>query len=258
MTTIHPTAIVDAGAELGTDVTVGAFSILHDDVVVGDGCQLGPHVTLLPGTRLGRNVTVHQGAVLGGQPQDLKFAGEKTLLEVGDGTTLREYVTLNRGTSALGKTVVGRNCFLMAYVHVAHDCIIHDNVIISNAVQMAGHVEIDEYTGVGGLTAIHQFVHIGKHVFIGGGLRVGKDVPPFVLAMGEPLRYGGPNSVGLSRKGFSMDQIADIKRAYKILYRSNLTVREAVAAMQSDFADSPHVGEILNFIERSERGMIRD
>ncbi|HFB67603.1 MAG TPA: acyl-ACP--UDP-N-acetylglucosamine O-acyltransferase, partial [Calditrichae bacterium] len=221
MVEIHPTAVVSDKAELGTHVIVGPYAVIEEDVIIGDGCQIGPHVYVHSGTRLGQRVRVEKGAVLGTDPQDLKYGGEKTYLEIGDDTTIREFATLNRGTDFHYKTVVGKNCFLMAYVHVAHDCIIGDNVVIANSVQMAGHVEIDDFAGIGGLTAIHQFVRIGKHCFVGGGLRVTKDVPPYVLAMGDPIRYGGTNFVGLKRRGFSSETLRLIKRAYRTVYQSN-------------------------------------
>lgn len=212
MAIIHPTAIVHPDAKLGQDVEVGAFSIIEADVEIGEGCRIKSHVYIDSGTRLGQNVQIFSGAVLGTAPQDLKYNGEKTFLEVGDNTTIREYATLNRATDYSWKTIVGKNCLLMAYVHIAHDCIIGDNVIISNAVNMAGHVLIDKFAIIGGITAIHQFVHIGQHCMIGGGLRVPKDVPPYILAMGEPLQYGGLNSVGLTRRGFSAETLSNLKK----------------------------------------------
>lgn len=257
MSNIHPTAIIHPGAKLGEAVQVGPFSVIHDDVTIGDGCRIASHVVIDSGSRLGERVEVFTGAVLGTAPQDLKYAGEKTYLEVGDETTIREYATLNRGTIDHGKTEVGKKCLIMAYVHVAHDCIIGDKVIISNAVNMAGHVEIGSHAGIGGLTAIHQFVKIGNNAFIGGGLRVSQDVPPFILAMGDPLRYGGVNSVGLSRKGFSKDEINNIKRTYKIVFQENLRREEALEKISSTITVTPIIESIIAFIKRAERGMIR-
>jgi UDP-N-acetylglucosamine acyltransferase len=208
---IHPTALVHPRAELGDGIEIGPYSIIEDDVIIGNNCKIQSHVYIDSGTRLGEGIKISKGAVLGTAPQDLKYKGEKTYLEVGEGTAIREFATLNRGTDYSYKTVVGKNCFLMAYCHIAHDCIIGNNVIISNAVNMAGHVEIDEYVGIGGLTAIHQFVKIGQHCFVGGGLRVQKDIPPYILAMGEPMQYGGVNHVGLSRRGFSLEVLREIK-----------------------------------------------
>lgn len=257
MATIHPTAIVHPGAELGADVEVGPFTIIQEDVIIGEGCKIQSHVFIDAGVRLGKNVRISPGAVLGSAPQDLKYKGEKTYLEVGDGTTIREYATLNRGTTHSYKTVVGKNCLLMSYCHVAHDCVIGNNVIIANAVNMAGHVTIEDYVGVGGLSAIHQFVHIGQHAFIGGVSKVSKDVPPFVLAMGEPLQYGGINHVGLSRKGFSPEVLLEIKRAYRYIYRSNLTRKEAVEKIRQELKPLPELEAIIGFLEKSERGLIK-
>lgn len=256
MTAIHPTAIVHPEAQIGDNVRIGPYTVVEADVVIGDNCQIGPHVYLASGTRLGRNIHISKGAVLGTAPQDLKFKGEKTYLEIGDNTTIREFATLNRGTEDRLKTVVGKNCLLMAYVHIAHDCIIGNNVIIANAVNMGGHVVIEEYAGIGGLTAIHQFVHIGRHSFVGGGLRVTKDVPPYVLAMGEPLRYGGTNVVGLQRRGFSNETLLEIKRAYRILYRSNLRKKEALEKIERELKPLPEIQHIVEFVKNSERGLI--
>ncbi len=256
MVDIHPTAVVSPQAELGTNVVVGPYAVIEADVEIGDGCQIGPHVYVHSGTRMGNRVRVEKGAVLGTDPQDLKYKGEKTYLEIGDDTTIREFATLNRGTDFHYKTVVGKQCFLMAYVHVAHDCIIGNHVIIANSVQMAGHVEIDDYAGIGGLTAIHQFVRIGKHCFVGGGLRVTKDVPPYVLAMGEPIRYGGTNFVGLKRRGFPSETLRLIKQAYRTIYQSNLKLREAVQKLKNEFENTEEIQEIVAFLEKSERGII--
>lgn len=257
MAKIHPTAIVDSKAELGNSVEVGPFSIIEGDVMIDEGCKLQSHVLIASGARLGKNIFVGKGAVLSTEPQDLKFKNEKTYLEVGDSTVIREFATLNRGTSHSYKTVVGENCFLMAYMHIAHDCIIGNNVIISNAVNMAGHVVIEDYAAIGGLTAIHQFVRIGQHSFVGGGLRIPKDVPPYILAMGEPLQYGGTNHVGLSRRGFDKEVLLEIKRAYKLIYRSNLTVSEAIAEIENTLKSLPEIKNIVDFVEKSERGLIR-
>ncbi|NIV12348.1 MAG: acyl-ACP--UDP-N-acetylglucosamine O-acyltransferase [Aliifodinibius sp.] len=257
MAKIHPTAIVDSKAELGNNVEVGPFTILEGNVMIDEGCRLQSHVLIASGTRLGKNIFVGKGAVLGTEPQDLKFKNEKTYLEVGDNTVIREFATLNRGTSYSYKTVVGKNCFLMAYMHIAHDCVIGNNVIISNAVNMAGHVVIEDYAAVGGLTAIHQFVRLGQHSFIGGGLRIPRDVPPYILAMGEPLQYGGTNYVGLSRRGFDEEVILEIKRAYKLIYKSNFTIREAVAKIEETLKPLPEIKNIVEFLKKSERGLIR-
>ena len=257
MAKIHPTAVIDSKAELGNNVEVGPFSIIEGDVMIDEGCKLQSHALIASGARLGKNIFVGKGAVLSTEPQDLKFKNEKTYLEVGDSTVIREFATLNRGTSHSYKTVVGKNCFLMAYMHIAHDCVIGNNVIISNAVNMAGHVVIEDYAAVGGLTAIHQFVRIGQHSFVGGGLRIPKDVPPYILAMGEPLQYGGTNHIGLSRRGFDKEVLLEIKRAYKLIYRSNLTVSEAITEIENTLKPLPEIRNIVDFAKRSERGLIR-
>lgn len=257
MVTIHPTAIVHQDAQIADGSTIGPFSIIEGDVVIGENCHIHSHVQIADGARLADHVTVHQGAVLSSPPQDLKYRDEKTYLEIGQHTTIREYATLNRGTDAEYKTVVGNNCFIMAYVHVAHDCMIGNHVIISNAVNMAGHVIIDDYAGVGGMAAIHQFVHIGSHCFVAGASRVGKDVPPFILAMGEPLQYGGINFVGLTRRGFSEETQAEIKRAYRILMRSKLTKAEALDRIREKLTVGPEIQRIIDFVDKSERGLIK-
>jgi len=257
MTQIHPTAIIDPGARLGENVEVGPFTVIREDVTVGDNTKIGTGAFLDSGARIGKNCSIGHYAVLGNPPQDLKYQNEKTYLEVGDGTTIREFVTLNRGTTYHYKTVIGKNCFIMTYAHVAHDCIIGDNVIIANAVNMGGHVEIDSDASIGGATAIHQFVKIGQRAFIGGGLRVTKDVPPFIRAMGEPVRYGGTNYIGLSRKGISNEVILEIKRAYRIIYQSDFTMEEAVKAIREKLQPFDEVKAIVDFIDRSDRGLIR-
>ena len=254
---IHKTAIVEASAELADDVSVGPYTIIEGDVRIDAGTQIGPHVLLASGTRIGKNCRVSNGAVLGTQPQDLKFAGEKTTLEIGDNTTIREFATVNRGTTDHWKTVIGENCLLMAYSHVAHDCTIGNNVILANVVNLAGHVTIDDFVGVGGVTPIHQFVHIGRHAFIGGGFRVPKDIPPFILAMGEPLRFGGLNSVGLKRRGFSDDLLAKIKKAYRIIYNSKLLLVDALKKVEDEIEPVEEITYLVSFFRDSERGVIR-
>jgi UDP-N-acetylglucosamine acyltransferase len=254
---IHNTAIINPGAQIGKDVEIGPFTIVEDDVIIGDGTQIASNVLLAAGTRIGKSCRISHGAVLGTLPQDLKFSGEKTTLEIGDNTTIREYATLNRGTTDHWKTVVGSNCLLMAYVHVAHDCTVGNNVILANSVNMAGHVTIEDFVGIGGLTPIHQFVKIGTQTFIGGGYRVAKDVPPYILAMGEPLQFGGLNSVGLRRRGFSPEALSALKKAYRILYRKNLTVQGAVAEIEDSIEQLPEVAHLVAFLKERDRGIIR-
>lgn len=257
MIDIHPTAIVDSKAEIGDNVSIGPLTVIQDDVVIGDDCQIGSHVLIHSGTRIGKKCRVFKGAVLGTDPQDLKYAGEKTTLEIGDATTIREFCTLNRGSSHRFKTVIGSKSLLMAYVHIAHDCIIGDHVILANAVNMGGHVIIEDFVGVGGMTPIHQFVRIGKHSYIGGGLRVPKDVPPFILAAGEPLNYEGINRVGLSRQGFTTKTMMQLRQAYKLIYRSGLNVSQAISQIESTMELLPEIRDIIDFIKASERGIIK-
>lgn len=256
MTKIHPTAIIDPNAKLGENVTVDAYAIIHGDVEIGDGSYVGPNAVIYDGARLGKNVKIYQGASVSNVPQDLKFGDEKTYFYIGDNTQIREFVTLHRGTKETGFSRVGKNCLIMAYAHVAHDCVIGDNVILANGVQVAGHIEIDDYTIIGGLTGIHQFSKIGKHTMISGISRVTLDVPPFVVVGKEPMKYQGLNVVGLRRRGFTSDRISKIKEAYGILY-SSPTVKEAVKILREKFADDEDVNEIVSFVERSKRGIVR-
>ncbi len=252
---VHPTAIVDADVELGADVVVGPYAVLGPGVTIGDRSVIGPHVLVERDTTIGEDCRVHKGAALGTDPQDLKYDDEPTHLYVGDRTVVREYATLNRGTQARGRTDVGADCLLMAYAHVAHDCSIGDHVILSNAVNMGGHVEIQEWAIVGGITAIHQFARIGEHAFVGGASRVSKDVPPFVRAAGNPLELAGLNSVGLQRRGIPEAVRSELKRAYRLLFRSGLNVTQALARAETELAPIPEVRRLIDFIARSERGV---
>ena len=256
MIDIHPTAIIDSDVQIGEDVMIGPFSVVQKDVIIGNGTFIGSHVLIHSGTRLGKKCRVFKGAVIGTDPQDLKFTGERTTIEIGDNTVIREFCTLNRGTTHRMKTEIGSNCLLMAYVHVAHDCLIGDNVILANAVNMAGHVTIEPFAAIGGMTPIHQFVKVGRNSFVGGGLRVSKDVPPFILAAGEPLKYAGINRVGLIRRGFSDEALKEIRGAYKLIYRSGLNVSQALEKLKSQNS-TPKLETIIQFIESSERGIIK-
>ena len=256
MINIHATAIVDPSAELDDDVTVGPFSIIEGNVRIGKGCTIATHVHLASGLRLGANCRVFTGAVLGTIPQDLKFGGEDTTLEIGDRTTIREYATLNRGTVDHGKTTVGSECLLMAYAHVAHDCVIGDHCILANAVNLAGHVVIEDWASLGGMVPVHQFVRIGQHCFVGGASRVTKDVPPYILAVGDPMKFAGLNSIGLRRRGFSEETLSALKKTYKLLYKSNLNVSQAVQRIRDNGDLSQEVRNVLAFIEGSERGIL--
>ena len=254
-TGIHPSALIHEGAELAGDVTVGPGAIIGPGVVVGAGSTVGSNVLIERDTVIGRECRIHHGAVLGTDPQDLKFEGEETQLVVGDRTVIREYATLNRGTRASGRTVIGSDCMLMAYVHVAHDCHIGDHVILSNAVNMGGHVTIGDWAIVGGMTPIHQFVRIGAHAFVGGASRVSKDVPPYVRAAGSPLELSGLNSVGLRRRGFPDAVRLELKRAYRLFFASEYNVSQALERARAELEMSPEVEVFLSFVEESERGV---
>jgi len=256
MPNIHPTAIVSSKAEIGENTTVGAYAFIEDDVIIGSNCTIMNHASILDGSRIGNEVRIHQSAVISGLPQDLKYAGEKTTCHVGDRTVIREFATLNRGTDDKWKTVIGADNLIMAYVHIAHDVITKDKVILANSVQVAGHCEIGFHVTIGGMTPVHQFVRIGDHAFIGGGLRVHKDVPPYVLAMGEPLGYGGLNKVGLERRGFSVETREEIQKAYRTLYHSGLIRSDAIERIKDEQEMIPEIETLIAFIESSERGTI--
>lgn len=258
MNNIHSTAIVSKKARLGDDITIGPGAIIHDDVEIGNGCQIGPYAVLYDGARIGNRVKIHQSASVAHVPQDLKFGGEPTLFYVGDDTTIHEFVALHRGTHETGFSRIGQNCLLMAYSHVAHDTVVGNNCILANGVQLAGHVEIEDWVIVGGMTPVHQFCRIGKHAMIGGGFRVVQDVPPFVLAGSEPLRYSGLNVIGLRRRGFSNDDISRLKEAYTIIYNSGLTLSAAKQKLRDEFCDYPLVMNVVEFFDKcGNRGFIR-
>jgi UDP-N-acetylglucosamine acyltransferase len=252
---VHATAIIDPTAELGAGVVVEPYAIIGPNVVIGEGCRIGPQVLIERDTVLGAGCQIHKGAVLGSDPQDLKYGGETTLLVVGERTVIREYATLNRGTLAHGRTEVGSDCLIMAYTHVAHDCVIGDHVILSNAVNMGGHVIIEDWVIVGGVTPIHQFVRIGRHAFVGGGSRVSKDIPPFVKAAGSPIGLYGLNSVGLERRGFPEEVRRELKRAYRLFFGSSLNITQAREQAVTELTLYPEVEVFLHFIAQSERGV---
>ncbi|NUM79599.1 acyl-ACP--UDP-N-acetylglucosamine O-acyltransferase [bacterium] len=254
---IHPTAIISPDAALQSGVSVDAFSIIDRDVTIGEDSSIAANVRIEPFTTLGKRCKIFHGAVIGGIPQDLKFNGEPSELIIGDDTAVREYAVIHRGTAATGKTVIGKNCLIMNYVHVAHDCVIGNHVILSNAVNMAGHVIIEDFAGIGGMVPVHQFIRIGQHAFVGGGYRIAQDVPPYVLAAGEPLRYAGLNYVGLRRRNFSEEQIRSIEKAYHILYREKLNRATALTRIKEAMSLTPEIESIINFFEKSERGVIR-
>lgn len=253
----QPLAYIHPAAKIAPSVIIDPFVSIDQNVEIGEGTWIGSNVTIMEGARIGKNCRIFPGAVISGVPQDLKFRGEETTAIIGDNTTIRECVTVNRGTAAKGKTVVGNNCLIMAYSHIAHDCIIGDNVIISNATQIAGEVVVDNYAIIGGGTMIHQFCHLGSHVMIQGGALIGKDVPPYVKAGREPLVYCGVNSIGLRRRNFSNEQINDIQSIYRSLYLSKYNVSDALEHIEAELPATPERDEIILFIKNSKRGIIR-
>jgi UDP-N-acetylglucosamine acyltransferase len=255
--TVHPAAHVDPGAKLGDGVEVGPGTVVGADVEIGQGSRLDAHVLVTGWTRIGKHCHLHHGAVVGSAPQDLKYRGERTYVEIGDHTTVREYATVNRATAPETATRVGSHCLLMAYSHVAHDCSVGDRAILANSVNLAGFVTIEEYAIVGGVTPVHQFVRIGAHAIIGGGFRVVQDVCPYVKAGGYPLANAGLNAVGLERRGFPPEVVDALKRAYRILFRRGLTVQEAVAAIRAEVPPCAEVEHFARFAETSLRGLVR-
>ncbi|WP_075352250.1 acyl-ACP--UDP-N-acetylglucosamine O-acyltransferase [Algoriphagus marinus] len=254
---ISPLAYIDPNAQLGENIHIDPFTMIHENVEIGDNSWIGSNVTIYPGARIGKNVKIFPGAVIAGIPQDLKFQGEDSTVMIGDNTTIRECVTISRGTVDKQTTVIGSNCLLMAYVHVAHDCVIGSNVIIANAVQIAGHVAIDDWAIVGGSSAIHQFVKIGMHSMISGGSLVRKDVPPFTKAAREPLSYAGVNSLGLRRRGFSSESISHIQEVYRYLFLNSMNNSKALEEIEVNLPATKERDEILNFIRSSERGVMK-
>lgn len=253
---IHASAVIDADARIGDNVTIGAGVIIGPRCTVGDGCVISTRAILEENVRLGEEVKIGVGSVLGGLPQDLKFKGEETWVEVGDRTTIREYTTINRGTSQSYKTTVGSDCFLMTYVHLAHDCHVGNGVIISNGTQLAGHVTIEDKAIISGLCAIHQFGKIGRYCFIGGIARVNKDVPPYVKAVGNPIKLYGLNSIGLLRNGFTPETILELKKAYRMFFRSELNIAQALETARKELVMGPEVQAFVDFVEASQRGIV--
>jgi UDP-N-acetylglucosamine acyltransferase len=253
---IHSSAIISPDADIAEDAEIGAFVIIGENCVVGSGCVIAPRATLERNVTLGENVMVGIGTILGGLPQDLKFAGEETSVEIGDGTVIREYATINRGTAHSFKTTVGRNCLIMSYVHLAHDCHVGNHVILSNVVQLAGHVTVEDRAIISGLSAAHQFVRIGRNSFIGGMSRVAKDIPPFLKAVGSPVKLYGLNTIGLQRNGMDEATILELKRAYRLLFRSDLNITQAIERAQNELEPLAEVQELIRFVEASERGVV--
>ncbi|MCP4703122.1 MAG: acyl-ACP--UDP-N-acetylglucosamine O-acyltransferase [candidate division Zixibacteria bacterium] len=255
MSQIHPTAIVSGKAEIGNDVIIGPNAIIEADTKIEDNVTIGANCLVAQYTELKKNVTLFHGVVVGTVPQDLKFGGEKTRLVIGEGTTIREYAMLNRGTAESGETVIGKNCLLMAYTHVAHDCYVGNNVILANSVNLAGHIEIDDFVIIGGVVPVHQFVKIGVHAMIGGGFRVPQDVCPYAMAGGYPLKVAGLNRVGLSRRGFKRESLQVLQKAFKILFFSKLNRTQAVEKIKAELEQTDEIKVILEFIKKSTRGM---
>lgn len=255
-TTIHPTAIVHENAKIGVDVIVGPYAIIEGEVEVGDACRVDAFAQIKAFTSLGRENHIHSYACVGGTPQDLKFHGEKSFLRLGDRNTIREFTTLNRGTEGGGgETLIGSNCLLMAYVHIAHDCLVSDNVIFSNGATLAGHVSVGQGAILGGMAGVHQFARIGQHAFVGGKTGVAQDVPPYILVAGERASMHGPNLVGLRRLGLSSDTIQAIKNVYRILWRSGLGKQEGLKEAEEKHGELEEVRQILDFVRTSERGV---
>ena len=247
--------VIDPGARIAAGVTIGPFAVIGPGVSIGAGCRLGPHVVLERQVRLGREVSVGAGSVLGSAPQDVKYADEETVVEIGDRTVIREHTTINRGTAASGATIVGRDCFLMTYVHVAHDCRLGDGVTIANATQLSGHVTVEDGASLSGLIAVHQFVTIGTHAFVGGASRVPQDIPPYVKAVGNPVKLYGLNTIGLQRAGYSPEAISALKRAYRLLFNSSMPRSEALDALEADAAATPVVRRLVDFLSCARRGV---
>jgi len=250
-------AFVHPGARLAENITVEPFAYIGENVEIGEGSWIGPHSTILYGARIGRNCKIFPTAVVSAIPQDLKFVGEDTTAEIGDGTTLREGTTVNRGTVAAGKTVVGSNCLVMAYAHIGHDCFVGNNCILGNGTGLAGEVKVDDWAIISAGTLVHQFSRIGGHAFIGGGSKVRTDVPPYIKADRDPLSYMGLNSVGLTRRGFDTDRINQIHNIYRAIYQNGLNISQALDYIEKEIASSPDRDYILDFIRKSERGIIR-
>lgn len=253
---VHSTALIDSTAQLDSDVAVGPYAIIGPRVEIASGTRIGAHTVIHCNTKIGARCSIGVGSVLGGEPQDLKYGQEETWLEVGDDTLIRDYCTLNRGTTARGTTLIGRGCFLMTYVHVAHDCSIGDRVVVANAVQLAGHVDVEEGATIGGLTPVHQFVRIGTYAMVGGGSRLPQDVPPYTCAAGNPYKLYGINTVGLTRAGFSPEVKRALKHAYRLLFNSHLSRSQAIERLRNERCQTPEVQRLIDFVTTSQRGTL--
>lgn len=257
-TLIHPTAILDTDVEIGENVTIGPYTVIESDVKIGDGTTIGPHAMIGEGTRIGSNCRIFKSAAVGLAPQDKKFDNEKTYTFIGDNTLLREFVTINRGTTARGETRIGSNCWIMAYCHVAHDCLLGNDVTISNGLAMAGHVEVGNFVTIGGIVPIHQFTRIGDYAMVAAVSKPFSDVVPYAICGGEgESRIVGINKVGLERRGFSSEQRMNIKRAYKILFRENLSQADALNKLDQMFPGDADIKRLTDFVKSSSRGIMR-
>ncbi|HUH51336.1 MAG TPA: acyl-ACP--UDP-N-acetylglucosamine O-acyltransferase [Flavobacterium sp.] len=253
----QPLAYVHPGAKIAKNVVIDPFTTIHNNVEIGEGTWIGSNVTIMEGARIGKNCNIFPGAVISAIPQDMKFQDEDTVTIIGDGTTIRECVTINRGTTDRMKTVIGKNCWIMAYCHIAHDCVVGDNCIFSNGTTLAGHTTVGDYVVLAGMVAVQQFGNIGNHAFVTGGSLVRKDVPPYVKAAREPLSYVGINSVGLRRRGFSSDKIKEIQNIYRTLFQKNYNTTQALSIVEGEMEASPERDEILDFIRNSSRGVMK-
>ena len=253
---IHPTALISKKCNFGNNVSIGPYCIIEDYVNIGDNTTVDSHTIIKKYTTIESDCNIFSHCVIGEIPQDKKYSGEKTKLTIGTNTVIREFCTLNRGTKETGLTSIGDNCLLMAYVHIGHDCDIKNDIILANGVQLGGHVLIDDYAIVGGLTPVHQFCKIGQHSLVGGGLRVVQDIPPFIIANGQPLKFSGINALGLRRRKFNLESRKTIKKVYSLIYQSDCNLSQAVDRIKSDFEKTDEVKTILKFIERSDRGLI--
>lgn len=253
----QPLAYVHPGAKIAANVVIEPFAIIHKNVEIGEGTWIGSNVTIMEGARIGKNVKIFPGAVISAVPQDLKFDGEDSFVIINDNTTIRENVTVNRGTSASGKTIVGENCLLMANVHIAHDCVLGNNSIIVNNVALAGHVIVGDYAIIGGLSAVHQFVHIGEHSMVSGGTLVRKDIPPFTKAGKEPVSFIGINSIGLRRRGFTSEKIREIQSIYRILFQKKNNTTQALQTIEAEMEATTERDRIVTFIRDSQRGIMK-
>lgn len=254
---IHETAVIHPGARLGKDVEVGPYAVIGENVLIGDGTKVGAHVVIDGWTSIGKNCVFFPGVSIGAEPQDLKFAGEKSYVFIGDNTRIREYATVNRATGEGEETRIGHDCLMMAYTHVAHNCVVGNHVVMSNCATLAGHVVVEDRVVIGGLSGVHQFVKIGRNAMVGGATKVVQDVPPFVIVDGHPARVAGLNNVGISRAGLSDMARRNLKKAYRILYRNGLTLTQAIAVMEQELESCEEIEHLLRFLRNAERGICR-